>query len=205
MVACNSKKNVCSLVFDFDAHPHRFVLEMHSVFYRTDFPNINTAARSADLHALLVVAVLFEIMEGDPSPLLDFTAKFSEIAVAGQKVEYDFGAIPFTNFLPDNLDKFYSFDGSLTTPPCSPVTLWVVFDTVKKISKLKMGHFGHILDIHGAEVTHNYRDLQDLKGRNVYVYTLNKRTNSFGIVRNSIPRAKHRRHSLRAGVGFVLN
>lgn len=165
---------------------------MHLVFYRTDFASIDDAARSNDPHALLVMSVLFETKIDSTSTSQDFTEKFSDIAVAGQKVKHDFGGILFTSFLPDNLKKFYSFDGSLTTPPCSPVTLWVVFDTVKQISEVKMDHFGHILNVNGEEVTHNYRKLQDLKDRRIYVYNLYHRRHSFGTLSARISNPVHR-------------
>lgn len=31
------------------------------------------------------------------------------------------------DFLPHVYDEYYEFEGSLTTPPCSEITTWIVF------------------------------------------------------------------------------
>lgn len=36
--------------------------------------------------------------------------------------------------LPDRLDEYYRYEGSLTTPPCYPSVLWTVFRHPVKIS-----------------------------------------------------------------------
>lgn len=37
--------------------------------------------------------------------------------------------------LPDRLDEYYRYEGSLTTPPCYPSVLWTVFRHAVKISQ----------------------------------------------------------------------
>lgn len=37
--------------------------------------------------------------------------------------------------LPDRLDEYYRYEGSLTTPPCYPSVLWTVFRHPVKVSQ----------------------------------------------------------------------
>lgn len=44
--------------------------------------------------------------------------------------------VPMTlaSILPHNIDVFYTYKGSLTTPPCSEVVTWIIFPTPAPIS-----------------------------------------------------------------------
>ena len=63
--------------------------------------------------------------------------------------------------LPKN-HKYYTFAGSLTTPPCSEGVTWFVLTTPKEISKDQVARFGRIYSA-------NARPVQPLNGRTVKV------------------------------------
>lgn len=64
------------------------------------------------------------------------------------------------DLLPANKSAYYTFAGSLTTPPCSEGVTWFVLKTPTSISKDELASFGHIYSM-------NARPTQPLNGREI--------------------------------------
>lgn len=135
---------------------------------------MKTASTSTNPSALLVMAVLFK-ESTEKNPNYSFVDQSKQISNFGQSTTFDFHGTKFTNLLPLNREKYTTFDGSLTTPPCSPITKWVVFEDTLPISQGQLLHFGQIEDSKRQVVKQNWRMLQDLNDRKIFV---NKPTNN---------------------------
>ena len=59
-----------------------------------------------------------------------------------------------------NTQDYYTYPGSLTTPPCSPVVTWIVLKQWAALSEEQFRQFNDILG-------HNFRPLQELNGRTI--------------------------------------
>lgn len=70
--------------------------------------------------------------------------------------------INLMSLLPDN-KSYFSYNGSLTTPPCSEVVNWYVLQKTIFASKEQIEKFSKILD-------NNYRPIQALNGRKIYSF-----------------------------------
>ena len=57
-----------------------------------------------------------------------------------------------------NTNRYTTYDGSLTTPPCSPIVTWIV---LKRRAEMSQAQFESFRDILG----NNFRPLQDLNDR----------------------------------------
>lgn len=103
---------------------------------------------------LAVVGIFFE--EGESNALLDnYLANFPT-----KKGVYKADkTIPLTALIPENL-KYYHYDGSLTTPPCSEVVDWYVLQKPITASKEELAQMAKILH-------NNFRPVQPLNGRKV--------------------------------------
>lgn len=107
---------------------------------------------------LAVVGVLMEA--GQKRPVLHAVLdnlpakKGAEVAVPG--VAIDIGAL-----LPEN-HGYYTFAGSLTTPPCSEGVTWYVMKTPVQVAAADIARFGHVYSM-------NARPVQSLNGRVVSV------------------------------------
>ena len=64
--------------------------------------------------------------------------------------------------------EFYTYQGSLTTPPCSQAVQWIVFPQVINISHAQMQQFRSLSDNHGEILENNYRHLQPKGTRLVF-------------------------------------
>jgi carbonic anhydrase len=68
-------------------------------------------------------------------------------------------SINAANLLPSDL-SYYTYQGSLTTPPCSEIVTWVVLKTPIEMSQSQLDVFANV-------VGNNARTVQDLNGRDV--------------------------------------
>jgi carbonic anhydrase len=76
------------------------------------------------------------------------------------------GELNAADMLPANPDfaERWSYDGSLTTPPCSEGVRWAIFNEPIELSKQQLAAFRAAHD-------HNNRPLQPLNGRELLLVT----------------------------------
>ncbi len=106
---------------------------------------------------LAVVAVLLEKGE-TANPLLASLWKVMPKTV-GKAQQYDNVQMDIKQLLPKD-KNYYSFTGSLTTPPCSEGVKWMVLKTSVSISAEQLAQYQ-------AVYSHNARPLQPLNGREI--------------------------------------
>jgi carbonic anhydrase len=103
---------------------------------------------------LAVVAVLLDA--GDANPLVD--ALWAHLPAAqGAEVRPEGVTVDARQLLPSTLG-YYTFTGSLTTPPCTEGVTWFVLKTPRQVSKAEVQEFAR-------RYPHNARPVQPLHGR----------------------------------------
>ncbi|XP_075061343.1 carbonic anhydrase 12 [Mixophyes fleayi] len=148
----------------------RFSAELHIVHYNSKYADANIAMEAAD--GLAVLGILIEI--GSFNPAYDkIFAQLTKIKYKGQKAQ-----IPRFNvqdLVPESLDMYYRYEGSLTTPPCNPSVLWSVFRNPVFISEEQLFFLESALyctewnSSAPLEMIDNYRQLQQEGDRLVSV------------------------------------
>lgn len=150
-------------------HAHRFPLELHVVFFNMRlFDNATDAMKSNSSDALLVLATLFKTTS-DKNTIFDFTKEFRRIVKFEKCLNHNCNGRPFTKLLPNNIERYYTYQGSLTTPPCSVIAIWVLFKENIYISKRQLRDFAHIHNFENKVVKYNNRELQANNGRKVFI------------------------------------
>uniref|UniRef100_A0A1A9ZJJ0 Carbonic anhydrase n=1 Tax=Glossina pallidipes TaxID=7398 RepID=A0A1A9ZJJ0_GLOPL len=137
---------------------HRFDVEMHIVYKNRKYTTMRIASKVHD--GLLVVGVLFKKVK-DPNIRFELLDKiFNSLPrVKTYKksvlVKYPLKIADLLGNVDTNV--FFSYHGSLTTPPCYQSVLWYVFRDAVPITEKQLNNFFQIMDVHGEPLHNNFR------------------------------------------------
>uniref|UniRef100_A0A8C0GAQ6 Carbonic anhydrase n=1 Tax=Chelonoidis abingdonii TaxID=106734 RepID=A0A8C0GAQ6_CHEAB len=138
-----------------------FAAELHIVHYNSDkYPDVTAAIDKSD--GLAVLAILIEVR--------CMSCAFSIVNNVALVPGFD-----IQELLPDQLDEYYRYEGSLTTPPCYPSVLWTVFRHPVKVSEEQLLALETALyctqpnDPAPLEMVNNFRHIQKFDERLVSV------------------------------------
>ncbi|OWF36341.1 carbonic anhydrase-like [Mizuhopecten yessoensis] len=143
-----------------------YPMEVHIVHYNTKYADIGTAIDKPD--GLAVLGAFFTISTNDNPSYAPIVDSLSDITY--YKDDKALSSFNLMTLLPsNNLDKFYRYQGSLTTPGCFQSVTWTVFEEAIPISSFQMSKFRTIMDNANQSTVDNFRPVQPLNGRNVYI------------------------------------
>ncbi|KAL7294821.1 hypothetical protein TKK_0011750 [Trichogramma kaykai] len=146
-------------------HGTRYPLEMHLLHRNKKYMNVESALNHED--GLAVLAVFFHLEEEDNEVLKPIIAHLAEVQWINSQTIMNY-TFALSSLLPRDLDTFYTYKGSLTSPPCNEAVTWMVFASTVPISFQQMSKF-RLLSSGKGILADNYRYLQDLGSRKVYV------------------------------------
>ncbi|XP_036324613.1 carbonic anhydrase 2-like [Rhagoletis pomonella] len=145
----------------------RYAMEMHLLHRNTKYASVEEAREHED--GLAVLAVLYE-----STASTDFEGLNEVVDVLESISEFN-RSTEIKNFtlsvLLGDMDtaEFYTYAGSLTTPPCSQAVTWVIFSQPINITHSQLMRFHKMSDGHGDTLENNYRALQAKGNRKVYL------------------------------------
>ncbi|KAJ0057028.1 hypothetical protein NL108_000858, partial [Boleophthalmus pectinirostris] len=122
----------------------KYPLEMQIYCYDAEtFENLDEAINAEGRIAAL--AVLFEVS-------ICFFPSFSTIVIIFYLFVFSGKTEPIVPFvlqslLPNSIDKYYIYNGSLTAPPCSETVEWVIFKHTVPISETQLEVFCEVLTL----------------------------------------------------------
>ncbi|XP_072049174.1 carbonic anhydrase-like [Amphiura filiformis] len=150
--------------------------ELHFVLYNTKFRNIGEAISKPN--GILMLGFWFTLSRHN--------AAWDPIINNLQAVKYANNphifttTFPLNTLMPNDLSRFYRYDGSLTTPGCYETVIWTVFDNEVPISRAQIAKFRQLSKFEtppygpgaGPELhrrlTDNFRPIQRHWFRTVY-------------------------------------
>uniref|UniRef100_A0A665ULT1 protein-tyrosine-phosphatase n=1 Tax=Echeneis naucrates TaxID=173247 RepID=A0A665ULT1_ECHNA len=122
----------------------KYPLEMQIYSYDPDdFQSLDDAIM--DGGRVAAMAVLFEVSQPNFSPVVDAVNTVNRFGKSGS-----LEAFTLRSLLPNNTDKYYIYNGSLTAPPCSEVVEWVVFKQSVAISEAQLEAFCEVMTMEQA-------------------------------------------------------
>ncbi|XP_029928273.1 carbonic anhydrase 14 isoform X3 [Myripristis murdjan] len=145
--------------------------ELHVVHYNSELYTDLSAAMT-QRNGLAVLGILIETGE-EANPAFDNILNYlSRVRHADQKVSIP--AFDIQLLLPEDLGRYYRYNGSLTTPPCHQSVLWTLFHQRVQISKAQLLKLETVLYSSKAQdpdrmlLQDNYRATQPLNHRVVF-------------------------------------
>uniref|UniRef100_A0A8D2J614 Carbonic anhydrase n=1 Tax=Varanus komodoensis TaxID=61221 RepID=A0A8D2J614_VARKO len=152
----------------------RYMAELHIVHYNSGaYSSIEEASDKPD--GLAVLAALYVGGNLENTYYSNFIANLAKIRYAGQSAMLD--TLDVLSMLPEDLTRFYRYQGSLTTPPCTENVIWTVFDMPIKLSHTQIMLLENsLLDWQNQTLRNDYRQAQPLGDRVVEASFTNKPT-----------------------------
>ncbi|XP_026470902.1 putative carbonic anhydrase 3 [Ctenocephalides felis] len=151
----------------------RYPLEMHIIHRNIKYSNVAEALNHAD--GLTVLAFFYQLKEKESKELSHIVRNFELIEQSDTNTALNY-TFSLASLLPEDLDRFYTYKGSLTTPPCSEAVTWIVFPDTLSISVFQMQKFRQLSNgLEDSLLVDNFRHLQPLNNRRVFVRKLNTR------------------------------
>ncbi|CAL7938940.1 unnamed protein product [Xylocopa violacea] len=147
----------------------RYPMEMHIVHRNKAYSNFSDALNYKN--GLAVLGIFFQLQEEDNKSLYPIVKNLMDVKSLNREIKLN-TSITLASLLPKNLNVFYTYKGSLTTPPCSEVVTWIIFPTPVPISFNQLNKF-RLLSNGNKKLADNYRKLQTIGLRKVYVRRLN--------------------------------
>lgn len=144
---------------------HRsFPMELHMVFYKEEYGSVKEAINHPD--GLSVLAFFYELDRHQHPAYDDITKALGNVTDPHSSVvmQHPFS---FLNILPYDLRRYFTYKGSLTTPPCSEVVIWLDFEQPVRLASAQIEAFRELRSAHG-KIRHNFRPIQPIGDRTVF-------------------------------------
>lgn len=158
----------------------RYPLEMHIVHRNTIYPNISMASGFED--GLLVIGVLYHASPSPNKGIEKIVSNLQNVSSAAKINEFtslNMNKLALTELLP-NMDNYFTYSGSLTTPNCAEVVTWIVMSETRPVSFDQVKKFKEIEFAEGKKLFNNYREIQSLNDRAV-VFVMRQESGASGV------------------------
>ncbi|XP_055731476.1 carbonic anhydrase 14 [Salvelinus fontinalis] len=141
-----------------------FPAEIHIVHYNSKYANLSEAASKSDGLAVLGGFIGIGLHEND-----NYEKILSALAdVSIEESNTEIPAFNVRHLLPNKLERFYRYNGSLTTPPCFQTVNWTMFNDTITVSRRQLAALEDTLKAgQHQHLTKNFRAPQLLYGRHV--------------------------------------
>ncbi|XP_004385232.1 carbonic anhydrase 6 [Trichechus manatus latirostris] len=141
----------------------RFMIEIHVVHYNSKYKSYDIAKDAPD--GLAVLAALYEVQDNAENTYYSkLISQLQNIKYPGQSTTL--AGVDIHDLLPGNLHDYYTYLGSLTTPPCTENVRWFVLAEPISLSSAQVWKIENSLFDHQNETLHNnYRRTQPLNNR----------------------------------------
>lgn len=143
-----------------------YPMELHMVFYNKDYDNSDKAQGFKD--GLVVLASFFEVSEKPNAAYQPIVSTLPNVTLPNDQIVAVHVPSNLNDLLPKKKNLYFTYKGSLTTPPCSEVVTWIDFKNPILLSHEQLAEFRHLHKKANKLLTHNARPVQPLSGRPIW-------------------------------------
>lgn len=111
---------------------------------------------------------IFLALSASTSPSNRIFPEISKVVNVGSTHSFATPNFTIKEFIRTEVKKFFSYKGSLTTPPCNPVVQWIVSKDFMRISALELEALRRLQAVNGP-MTMNFRPLQSIGSRTINI------------------------------------
>ncbi|NWY99109.1 CAH4 anhydrase, partial [Loxia curvirostra] len=145
----------------------KYPMELHIVHIREDASDMTEAKKTPD--GLAVLAFFVKADKEENKNYETLLSELKNIKYKGQSAKVD--PLPLSSLLPpeEDLERYFRYQGSLTTPDCYQGVIWTIFETPVQLSLLQLSQFAalHFDGKNSTPMLENFRPAQPLNGREV--------------------------------------
>ncbi|OQR71310.1 carbonic anhydrase 7-like [Tropilaelaps mercedesae] len=139
----------------------RYPIELHMVHVATN----STNGKLDYPGAIAVLGIFFDVTKGSSNMGVQKIARLIKGMETDQKLDMTSELSP--SMLQPSIKDFFTYEGSLTTPPCSQIVTWLVAREPLKITETELGAFRSTLFVDRNPMVDNFRPVQPLNSREV--------------------------------------
>ncbi|KXJ69582.1 hypothetical protein RP20_CCG026510 [Aedes albopictus] len=145
----------------------RYAMEMHLVFFNQQYGSLDNAAPLEN--GLAVLGIFFT--NSTEQPDYGWIPPLIEVQTAGTDyVLPDPTVFNIKGLIGARRRPYFSYHGSLTTPPCYETVTWMVQRKPLPISEAQLDTFRMLRMPNGEPLVDNFRTLQDVNDRPIFLY-----------------------------------
>ncbi|XP_058813061.1 carbonic anhydrase 2-like [Topomyia yanbarensis] len=146
----------------------RYAMEMHLVFFNEMYGSFMEAQDQTN--GLAVLGIFFA--SSADAPYYGWVPALTEVQQAQTSYTLpDPTVFNIKGLIGARRKPYFSYQGSLTTPPCYESVTWLVQKKPLQMSEEQLNVFRSLRDNNGNPLVDNYRPLQNANGRPVYYYS----------------------------------
>lgn len=144
----------------------QYPMELHIVHIRENYNSLEEAV--GDPSGVAVLGFFYAESETDNTKYEPIINSLNNITLPGTNATLEAMSIDMLIPPHDTLEKYFRYQGSLTTPECSEAVVWTVFEQTIPLSKEQLSAFSNLQFDNRTAMVNTYRPVQPWYGRKVY-------------------------------------